>query len=152
MGKCMKMDDAACTGATCNKECKKILKGGIFSSDIKDYGQVSQEVGQLETFVAKGPVSVAIEADTRVFQLYTGGVLSDDACGQKIDHAVLAVGYGEDNGVKYWNVKNSWGAAWGEKGYIRLARDKEAVGEYGERAIRFMAYWVTVKSSTDNSF
>lgn len=150
--KCMDQASATCTGATCNnKECKKVLKGGIFSSDIHDFGQVSQLVGHLETFVAKGPVSVAIEADKPVFQLYKGGVLTDDACGQKIDHAVLAVGYGEDNGVKYWHVKNSWGAAWGEKGYLRIARDKDAVGTYGECGIRFMAFWVTVKSTDDVS-
>merc|ERR1712176_1700211 len=144
---CMDQTSEQCTTATCNKACKKVLQGGIFFSDIHDYGRVSQEVGHLETFVAKGPVSVGIEADTKAFQLYTGGVLTDDACGQQVDHAVLVVGYGEDNGVKYWNVKNSWGDSWGEKGYIKLARDKDAVGEYGECGIRFMATWVTVKSS-----
>merc|ERR1712183_573454 len=89
--KCMDQTSDECKTATCNKQCKKVLSGGWLSSDIKDYGQVSHEVGQLETFVAKGPVSVAIEADQRVFQMYTGGVLTDDACGQSLDHAVLAV-------------------------------------------------------------
>merc|ERR1712183_240802 len=129
------------------KQCKKVLSGGWLSSDIKDYGQVSHEVGQLETFVAKGPVSVAIEADQRVFQMYTGGVLTDDACGQSLDHAVLAVGYGVDNGQKYWKVKNSWSDSWGEDGYIRLARDKSE--DAGECGIRADATWVTVKGSED---
>ena len=43
-----------------------------------------------------------------------------------IDHAVVLVGYGEENGQKYWLVRNSWSPSWGELGYIKIARlDKE---------------------------
>jgi len=77
----------------------------------------------LETAIAQQPVSVAVEADQSVFQLYTGGVM-DSACGTQLDHGVLAVGYGTDatSGKEYFKVKNSWGADWGDKGYILLAR------------------------------
>jgi C1A family cysteine protease len=75
----------------------------------------------LETAIVQQPVSVAVEADQSVFQFYSGGVM-DSACGTQLDHGVLAVGYGTDTGKEYYKVKNSWGADWGEKGYIRLGR------------------------------
>jgi len=60
-------------------------------------------------------ISVAIQANQRPFQLYTGGVF-DDECGDSTDHGVNIVGYGmdEQNGVAYWIVRNSWGTGWGD--------------------------------------
>jgi cathepsin L len=77
-----------------------------------------------------GPVSIAIEADQQCFQFYSGGILSDPSCGMQLDHGVLVVGYGTDSSTNtpYWIVKNSWGASWGEAGYIRLIRGKNECG------------------------
>ena len=71
--------------------------------------------------IASQPVSVAVEADQNAFQFYSSGVMNK-ACGTNLDHGVLAVGYGTLNGLDYYLVKNSWGADWGTKGYIMLAR------------------------------
>jgi C1A family cysteine protease len=76
----------------------------------------------LKVAVANGPVSVAIEADTKYFQSYSGGILTSLSCGTNLNHGVLIVGYGNDTGQDYWLVKNSWSSSWGENGYIRIAR------------------------------
>jgi C1A family cysteine protease len=77
-------------------------------------------VAQFKAFLAKGPVAVAIEADQSVFHQYTSGIITGTSCGTQLDHGVLAVGWGVDNGTEYYIVKNSWTAQWGEQGYVRI--------------------------------
>lgn len=79
--------------------------------------------------VMQQPVSVSIEADKDVFHQYTSGVVTG-ACGQMPDHGVLVVGYGTDPKLgDYWKIKNSWGASWGEKGFVRVKRGGSWRGE-----------------------
>jgi cathepsin L len=74
----------------------------------------------------RGPVAVSVAADS--WFNYESGIFN--GCGQDavIDHAVTAIGYGEDAGTKYWVIQNSWGADWGEAGHIRLERHPD--GKY----------------------
>lgn len=59
-------------------------------------------------------MSVAIDASNSIFQFYTSGVITGDECGTDLDHAVLAVGYGTEDGNDYFLVKNSWSTYWGD--------------------------------------
>ncbi|KAJ8921568.1 hypothetical protein NQ315_010473 [Exocentrus adspersus] len=137
--------DAACSGGSMINAFNYIAKHGIeseanypyqakqtsckFSSSkvaakISGYKRVSASEAALLDAVGKiGPIAVGINADK--IQNYGGGVFDNTACSSgQVNHGVLAVGYGKADGKDYWLVKNSWGASWGEKGYIRIVRNK----------------------------
>jgi C1A family cysteine protease len=102
-----------------DESCKKCQSFVSMTScyDVKPNDQLS-----LKSAISRQPVSVAIEADTFYFQSYSSGVLTSDKCGTKLDHGVLVVGYGTENGNDYWLVKNSWGTSWGDEGYVKIGR------------------------------
>lgn len=76
----------------------------------------------LQDAVAQRPVAVGIDAHHPAFKLYESGVFDIDYCTTHLTHAVLITGYGESNGRKYWQLKNSWGKQWGQDGYGHIAR------------------------------
>nr|CAQ00106.1 papain-like cysteine proteinase [Hordeum vulgare subsp. vulgare] len=98
----------------------------------------------LQKAVAHHPVSVAIEAGGREFQLYHSGVFSG-RCGTQLDHGVVAVGYGTENGKDYWIVRNSWGPNWGEAGYLRMERNINVTS--GKCGIAMMSSYPTKKGA-----
>lgn len=80
-----------------------------------------------------GPIAVSVDASFGAYEsgIYSGCPTGNDGSNINIDHAVVLVGYGEEDGTKYWIVRNSWSPDWGEKGYIRLLRtdaDAETCG------------------------
>jgi len=118
--------DGTCKSKTCTKS-------GVTVSGFTDVPTNSETA--LMTAIVKQPVSIAVEADQASFQSYNSGVMVG-ACGTNLDHGVLAAGYGTMGGVDHYQVKNSWGADWGSKGYIYLGRGAKFNGNKGQCGIQ----------------
>jgi len=123
---------------TCLTTCKPVA-----AAKVASYVKVTPySDSALMTALTIGPVSIALEADTRSFQLYNSGIYSDyNGCGganPQLDHAVVLVGYGTSStGIDYYIMRNSWGTSWGDqtdgtmnKGYMMMARGS-AYGKAG---------------------
>lgn len=111
------------------------LDGKCVFDSSKTIGKITQVINvekddenDLKEKIAEyGVASISIHSGNTPFMSYSGGILDDDEClGQfkAIDHAVGAVGYGTENGIDFWIVRNSWGTELGEEGYIRMIRNK----------------------------
>jgi len=130
---------------TARKGSCKAKKCGVLKARIYGFSDVAPEnEKQLKAAVALGPVSVAIEADKSAFQFYHSGVLTSSACGTQLDHGVLVVGYGTEDGTDYWKIKNSWGSSWGEDGFIKIKRG-DSKGSKGECGVAAQPSYPTFK-------
>jgi KDEL-tailed cysteine endopeptidase len=102
---------------TCTKSCPLVFGSQIASFiDVKPNSDTD-----MMNALYKEPVSVAIDAESREFQLYLSGVFTS-TCGTTLDHGVLATGYGVLNNLEYYSIKNSWSTSWGQNGYILLGK------------------------------
>jgi len=104
-------------------------------TEVDKFVDVDHTDADLMKAISIQPVSVAIEADQQAFQFYKSGVYSGD-CGNKIDHGVLAVGYKKGD---YYLIKNSWGATWGDNGYIKISQKSENADGEGNCGILMAA-------------
>ncbi|MPC28644.1 Digestive cysteine proteinase 3 [Portunus trituberculatus] len=107
-----------------NGPCR--FKAGDVGATLTGYVDIQKDSEKdLQHAVAKkGPISVAIDASRPTFHFYSSGIYYDEHCSSTfLDHGVLAVGYGTDSS-EYWLVKNSWNESWGDKGYIKMSRNR----------------------------
>jgi len=97
---------------------------------INSWVNISTDEDQIAAgLIRYGPLAIGINAGP--MSLYKSGVAYPDnsTCNPTgLNHAVNIVGFGIDNGTKYWAIRNSWGEAWGEKGYYRIVRGMGACG------------------------
>jgi len=104
-------------------DCKVVPSVDL--SAVKTYVNIkASDENSLATAVNLAPVSVAVAANDK-WQNYKSGVFDDGMCWlTQLNHGVTNVGIAGNA----WIIKNSWGAAWGEKGYMRLIRGKNMCG------------------------
>lgn len=100
---------------------------GLKSGDVLGFRDVEKNnPEQLLDALVKQPVSVQIQADSKVFQFYKSGVITSQECGTQLNHGVLAVGYGNykddvtGTETQFFKIKNSWGPNWGSEGFVRV--------------------------------
>ena len=94
---------------------------------VEAFATVECNEGLLKYFLIKyGTVVVTVWANNTTFSDDLNDSDSVRVCPEismEVDHAVQVVGYGTtDDGVDYWNVKNSWGIHWGDKGFFKIRR------------------------------
>jgi len=94
---------------------------------ITEHGQVSGETNLMAEIFARGPIASTI-AVTDELEAYTGGIFVDKTGKKSLDHEIELAGWGEEGGIKYWIIRNSWGTYWGEGGWARLQRGVDTLG------------------------
>lgn len=87
----------------------------------------------LKAALQNGPASISLYASDPDFRAYKTGIYDNAACPTSVNHAVQTVGWGKDaaSGKNYFIVRNSWGASWGDQGYIKIAESTTALGICG---------------------
>ncbi|XP_049865743.1 uncharacterized protein LOC126366611 [Pectinophora gossypiella] len=111
----------------CKFDPKKIA---VKITDLKPYNLTDEEALR-QTLVSDGPISIGV--DSTGFISYQSGILKKCES-HNLNHGVLLVGYGTENGVPFWIIKNSWGVGWGEKGYLRVKRGNNPCGLLNDQA------------------
>ena len=127
------------TAGTCQTSCSAVKNSAVVS--FTDVAPKSDDA--MMQALTQQPVSVAIEADQKSFQLYKSGVFTGD-CGVNLDHGVLVVGYGSMAGSDYYRIKNSWGTTWGDAGYIYIGRGSQFNDGQGQCGVLLQASYPTL--------
>jgi len=140
-----------CNGATAELGTDYVAKSGIFANAAWPYTATTgtcntaahgtpvvtcdgykklteNSYDDLFNAIQMQPISVSVDAST--WSAYRSGIYNCTKSTLDIDHAVQLVGYGTQNNVDYWIVRNSWGASWGENGYIRLLRHSDGSSQW----------------------
>ncbi len=115
--------------------CKTNL---AYQEKIASWAYISEQelpsVEQIKSAIYQfGPISVAVAVDD-AFSNYTGGVHKKCGSTSGLNHAVNLVGWDDSDGG-YWIMRNSWGASWGEKGFMRIAYGCDDIGSWANYVV-----------------
>jgi C1A family cysteine protease len=110
-----------------NEACH-FLKDDVFTkiSSYKYATKTRSEEEMKEVTATVAPISICVDAQP--WQFYSSGIMMRSQCGTSLDHCVQVEGYDTSASTPFWNVRNSWGTRWGEKGYIRLQYGQNTCG------------------------
>ncbi|GMR49674.1 hypothetical protein PMAYCL1PPCAC_19869 [Pristionchus mayeri] len=115
------------TGENRVRSCPATTSGPTYKVKSFRHANNSETLLQ-ENLLRWGPITCGIHASKK-FQLYYDGIYHEDNCDSAdIDHSVVAIGYGSENGVDFWILRNSWGTNWGQGGYGKLMRGTNECG------------------------
>jgi len=105
---------------TCDeKGCRAVDEYNVYQ--IEEYGSV-KGIFDMMAELQRGPIACGV-ATPPSFDSYTGTGIYEDLTGDlKIDHVISVAGYGTEDGVDYWLIRNSWGTYWGHYGWGKVRR------------------------------
>lgn len=133
---CFDYSDSSCANKCIERKSQK----GNLKLKVTDYYYVGGFYGAtteekiLQELIENGPFVVSLSPGY-LFSSYKSGIYDEDGKTwkqlnmqkpewEKVDHSVVLVGYGIENGIEYWMIQNSWGSQWGMNGFMKIRKGK----------------------------
>ena len=119
--KTMKETDYAYVSGGTGQATSCAYEESLGVTNVSGYSKVKKHTDSIKAAIQITPVNVAVAAGNNVFRNYKSGIVTEaDGCPTRIDHAIVAVGYGYEGDQGYYIVRNSWNTTWGDQGYIKI--------------------------------
>ncbi len=114
------------TNLTCPKDIKKFKSNATVLDALNDFFCDEEKLKHL--VVKYGAVETGMFSNDESFHQHRTGEIYQSCSSKNLTHSVVVVGYGVENEVPFWKVKNSWGTNWGDKGFFRIIRGRGECG------------------------